>query len=250
MLLTRTESDELSRALGLDVKTGNLDALVSEIARLTAKLGKMERLWEQHWEKVATKPGARRMCMSLSSMPARRFVKEMIRVGAYVHPTEGYKFSMDQARLHRLAAAFKAMQSNGVDVEVVKDHSTKAEDVVGYLSSVYVEGDKLMGVHDMIGEDAIRLAETVRNVSLAIEPDYVDGRGQHYGEAIVHSAVVQRPVVQGQTPFKIAASAANAQGSRLHLSTDNIVNPSTDDDDRAYIRVRQRRAASYAGWKT
>jgi len=138
----------------------------------------------------------------------QRFVKDIMRVGKYTHPIAGWTLNVDTARMDRWIAAFRKMRANGIDIEVVKDHSARAEDVVGYLVDMYREGDVLFGVHELIGEQSIDLARRVKNVSVSVMSDFVDGQGRHYGEAIVHSAIVQRPVVPNQEPFiQIAASS-------------------------------------------
>src|SRR5438128_12502126 len=58
-----------------------------------------------------------------------------------------------------------------------------------------------MELHQFLGEDARDIG--LRNqVSLGIDPDFVDGKGIRYGEAIVHSAVTPVPVVPGQGAFE------------------------------------------------
>lgn len=139
--------------------------------------------------------------LKLDAGPRRqRFVKDLIRVGNYVHPNGDYDLDVTTGRMDRWIAAFKAMQRSGVDVEVVIDHSFSAKDVVGKVIDLYREGDTLYGVHELVG-DGIDLAHRVKNVSVWIEPDHRDGLGNSYGEAIVHSAIVQQPVVPWQTSF-------------------------------------------------
>lgn len=139
--------------------------------------------------------------------PKRRFVKDLLSVGMYTHPVEGWNLDITTDRMDRWVVAFNRMQQDGVDVEVVTDHSRKAEDVVGRLTEMFRKGDTLYGIHEMIGAGSIELADRVKNVSVLIDQDFKSGKGVSYGEAIIHSSLVQAPVVPGQQPFEqIAAS--------------------------------------------
>ena len=147
-----------------------------------------------------------------NGVPRRRYVKDMIRVGKYKHPRDGWELDVTVEKIDEWIEKFRQMKAAGVDVEIAKDHSMKADDVVGYVVDMYREGDTLYGVHEMRGSDAIDLAARVKNVSVLIDRDYVDGKGNKYGEVIVHSALVQQPVVPGQSDFKaIAASRSGGE---------------------------------------
>ncbi len=137
----------------------------------------------------------------------KRFRKDMLHVGHYEHPSGKWKLDVTPAILDDLVAKFQAMKDNGVPVEVVVDHSDKADAVVGYLQDMFVEGDKLIGIHEFTNQRGLDLAQAVRNVSVLINPEFKDGNGREYGHAITHSAIVQQPVVPGQKEFEpIAAS--------------------------------------------
>ena len=156
----------------------------------------------------------------------QRFAKDIMRVGKYTHPIAGWTLNVDTARMDKWIAAFRKMRANGIDIEVVKDHSARADDVVGYLVDMYRKDDVLYGVHELIGESSIDLARRVKNVSVSVISDFVDGKGNHYGEAIVHSAIVQRPVVPNQEPFiQIAASSLTGSEYRQveFLQRDNSI---------------------------
>ena len=154
--------------------------------------------------------------------PIQRFKKDMISVGVYRHPFHEWTMDVTTDRLDRWIATFSGMRENGIDVEVVVDHSMEAEAVRGYLVDMFREGDTLFGIHELIGEDAIKLAQTVKNVSVLIDREYVDGKGNSYGEAITHSSIVQQPVVPGQEGFiPIAASrGVNSPASIFVYSTE------------------------------
>lgn len=166
-----------------------------------------------------------------AGQPVQRFSKELISIGDYSHPIHGWKLRVIEKRMDGWVKAFQAMRTNGIDIEVVKDHSLKADDVVGYLVDMYRDGNRLIGVHEMVGTDSIELAGRVKNVSVLIERAYKDGKGREYGEAITHSSIVQQPVVPNQEGFlPIAASragCADIQSVFLQKATidkENIMN--------------------------
>ena len=139
--------------------------------------------------------------------PRRRFLKDMIHVGGYAHPDKKWTLDVAASRIDSWVAAFSKARSAGVDFEVTIDHGKGAKAVVGYLLDMFRDGDRLMGVHEFIGQENIDLASRCKNVSVEIDPDFADGKGNKYGEMIVKSSVVQQPIVPGQKPFiPIAAS--------------------------------------------
>lgn len=138
--------------------------------------------------------------------PVKRFVKEILHTGTYSHPKDGWTLSLDHARLDRMAKTFSDMRANGIDIPVVVDHSFKAEAVRGYLTDVWRDGDRLLGLHEMVG-DGVKLAETVRNTSVWIEPQHTDGKGNKYTDALLHNAVVQHPIVTGMGGFEAIAAS-------------------------------------------
>lgn len=142
-----------------------------------------------------------------AGQPVRSFLKDLIHVGTYTHPVMGWSLDVTEQRMDAWVGRFRRMRETGVDIEVVTDHSMAATDVHGYLVDMFREGDTLWGVHQMIGEEGIGLAGRVRNVSVYIEDEYVDSNGTSYGEVILHSSLVQQPVVPDQIEFvPIAAS--------------------------------------------
>ncbi len=143
-------------------------------------------------------------------LPRRRYSKEILRVGVYTHPHAGWTADITRESLEGFVSAFGKMKANGVDVEVTVDHSGSARDVIGYVVEMYVEGDSLFAVHELIGDEAFKLAGTVHNTSVEIASNCVDGKGVSYGEAIVANSIVQSPVLPGQTPFQQIAASRQA----------------------------------------
>lgn len=142
----------------------------------------------------------------------RRFRKDIARVGTYTHPREKWRLDITPERMGKWVDSFRKMKANGVPCEVNVDHSIKAEDARGQVVDMFIEGDRLIGIHELVGDESIKLAERVHNVSPYIELDYTDGKGNKYGEAITHSAIVQQPVIPGQMPFEALAASIGASG--------------------------------------
>lgn len=170
----------------------------------------------------------------------RTYVKEILRVGHYVHPSAGWEADITVAKLDQYATAFREMRKNGIDVEVTVDHSGSARDVIGYITDMWVEGESLMAAHDLIGEDSFALVETVHNTSVEIRGEFVDGKGTKYGEAIVANSIVQAPVMPGQAqaPFRIAASLEAARAfARKHSIP--LLEPETKTMDPILALIQQ-----------
>ncbi len=105
------------------------------------------------------------------------------------------------------------MRANGVGVPILADHAPTAAATLGWIVAVRRDGDRLLELHQFLGE-AARDTGLRNHVSLGIDPDFVDGRGVRYGEAIVHSAVTPVPVVPGQDEFEPASAGELAGGGR------------------------------------
>jgi len=135
------------------------------------------------------------------------FDKEALRVGVYTHPTEGWKLPVDTGRIDRIVATFRALQRNGVAVDVTRDHSPSAEAKLGTVIDARREGDRLILRHRFADAEAAQLAARNQEVSVELEPEMRDGQGRTYRDALVASSIVRQPVVPNQGPFvRIAAS--------------------------------------------
>jgi len=146
-------------------------------------------------------------------VPRKRFRKDLITDGVYQHPKLGWTLDTTPERRARWLAAFNRMTGAGVRVPLPKGHSYDAADNQGYLIGLENDGTTLWGVLEFIGEEAIALAYRTQQVSISINPEFVDGKGTNYGEVIEHVALTPYPVVPGQADFKaIAASLVPPKG--------------------------------------
>ena len=133
-------------------------------------------------------------------VPVSHFWKDVIGVGRFRHPVTGQTFEVDQARIDRWIAKFRRMREAGIEIPTPVDHSDRAEDNRGFVVDARRVGGKLQLLHEVVGEDAAKLA--LRNrCSVFIDPDYTDEHGKRWGEVIAHSAFTPKPVISGQGEF-------------------------------------------------
>jgi hypothetical protein len=138
--------------------------------------------------------------VEVAGQPATYLWKDMIHSGNYVHPSRDFSLAVDRNRLEKWAATGQKMIAAGLAVPINCDHSDSARDVVGYVKEFKLDGDRLLGLCQFIGEDAALTA--ARNlVSVGVDPDFTDGHGEKWGEAIVHLALTPVPVVPDQDQF-------------------------------------------------
>jgi hypothetical protein len=144
----------------------------------------------------------------------RRYRKDLIRVGDFYHSGLDLSFSVDLARLNGWAETFEKMRANGVRVPIPAGHTDNPEANRGYVEDIYVEGGTLYMVAELIGDDALALADRAE-VSVLIEPLFTDGKGVEYRDAITHVAIVTNPVIPAQGRFiPIAASRSATVNAR------------------------------------
>lgn len=153
--------------------------------------------------------------------PTLRVRKDILAVGSYTPPNRSWTLNVETDRLHKLARRFSAMRADGINVPIISvdakgAHNWKPENTRGYLRDVAVEGDRLMGEIELIGDDAVKLAGRTE-VSVSIHPDYRGGNGRDYGEAIDHVAVTSCPVMPNQKNWRIAASRGGQADDREEL---------------------------------
>ncbi len=131
-----------------------------------------------------------------------RFRKELIREGTWVHPTRNFRLSVTRDRMRRWVEKFRLMRERGIRVPVPFGHSYDPKENAGFVEELVLDGNVLFAVLNIPRpEDAQKLGQTVKDVSLSINPDFRDGQGRRYGEVIEHVALTTRPVVSGQGDF-------------------------------------------------
>lgn len=164
---------------------------------------------------------------TVNDLPAFYYWRQSIRDGRYIHPRRKWELSVDADRRQRWEAAFVQMREAGIAIPIVADHSAEARQTLGYVVDIRQQGPWLEELHQYLGESARDIA--LRNkVSVGIDPDYIDSAGNHYGEAICHSAIVAQPIVGGQGD---ALAASHDTGETLLLA---IAIESADSSEQEY----------------
>jgi hypothetical protein len=157
-------------------------------------------------ETDASMSSANDLPASVGGLPAFYYWKDALTSGRYVHPTKRFSLEVTPDRLEALARNFRGMKEAGIAVPILADHAERADAALGFIIDVKIENGWLRELHQFLGPQARDLG--LRNgVSLGLAPDYVDGQGRNWGEAIAHSALTPLPVVAGQGPFVAAGPA-------------------------------------------
>jgi len=117
--------------------------------------------------------------------------------------------------LERIVANFKAGLRD--DVPMPKGHEVDALSSVGHVVGLAIEGDELIGYHDVRDEAmaADIRAGKVTGSSVFLNLDYVDAStGKSHGPTIIHNALTNAPYIKGLTPFEaVALGEEDAEGA-------------------------------------
>lgn len=160
-----------------------------------------------------------------NGQPRRRYVKDLIRAGRWSKgAVGGVTFDVPVKRLKHWADSFAKMKAAGIKVPVPLGHTTDPEKNRGEVVDMFVEGDTLYGVIDLIGHDSLPLASRAE-VSIFAEPTMMSGDGQRYDDVITHVALVTDPVVNNQDGFTpVAASRGEVRVPVMRLAMENGAN--------------------------
>jgi hypothetical protein len=132
-----------------------------------------------------------------------KYKKGLIKKGLYSHPVDDWEMNVDQELMQEWVDNFAEMKSNGVKIPVTKTHDNHNPDnLLGYADELFIEDDWLYAIVTLHGDASAELAERVGQVSIGVDHDFKDGKGNSYGDAIEHIAVVNSPVVPGQSDFE------------------------------------------------
>lgn len=155
--------------------------------------------------------------VSSDSVPRKKFLKDLITVGEYV--SNQTRFTITRKDLDRWVENGKRFLAAGNQIPVPDGHTDDATANRGYVLELFREDDTLFGVIEMIGDDGIKTAARSK-VSINTEPDYTDGKGNHYDDLITHVALTNSPVVPDQDGFMpIAASRTKNKVHTARLFT-------------------------------
>lgn len=164
----------------------------------------------------------------------RLFRKPVIRVGKFHVPLPaGRMFELDVTpeRLTKWAANFARMKQAGVRTDLTRDHERSATARLGDVLDLKVDGDQLIATAKPADDDAAKLLDRCPEVSIEIEPNYRDGSGNVYDEAVTAVSVVRQPVVPDQQPWERIAASLNSRTTDrtvLLMASDDQTEPTGD----------------------
>jgi hypothetical protein len=155
--------------------------------------------------------------------PVKRFRKELIRVGTYC-TSDGLEFTVDESSIDNWSAQFSRMCSNGVKVPVPTSHTNDSTANRGWMVDIFREGQSLIGVVDLVGEDAIAMAGRT-DVSIFSPAHHTDGKGNTYDWPITHVALCTDPVIPGLDGFVPLAASLGKTPDNVPVFIANKENP-------------------------
>jgi hypothetical protein len=176
----------------------------------------------------------------------RRFMKDVLRVGSWVHPTTGQKIDFDRPELERLARDTNEWIALGNKVYFPDGHTSSALANLGTWSSFAVDGDVLRALVDVADDEAARkVGKTITDVSPAIEPNVRASTGQSFKSVIIHVAATPEPVIPGQANFVRLARTSQDDDDE---ESDNLLELEWSDAAReAAAETRRAHANHLAG---
>jgi len=158
-----------------------------------------------------------------AGQPVQMFEKVLIRAGDWYHPGTGESIPVDAKRLSHWAESFDKMAKAGVPVPVPVDHTRNPAANRGWVKSMRVEGDSLIGTIEVIGEDAIKMVARV-DCSISIRDRLADAYGTDYIDVIEHVALVADPAMPGLGEFvAIELSRAKQLGLARSMKMESLL---------------------------
>lgn len=152
--------------------------------------------------------------VSSVSKGTTRFVKDIIGLGTFKHKDHNWVLRVTPDRLRVWAKNHRLMSQNGNQIPAYKNHDHNIN--LGFWPAVWIvdEGlssERLVGAFDVEHPDHVKdIGTTLKEVSVCIEQNVVDGRRNQYGDAITHIAPCTEPVYTKQKNFEQIAAAAGS----------------------------------------
>ncbi len=142
-------------------------------------------------------------------VPRKMFIKDLIHNGNFKHQATGQLIPVSGPRLNHWAKTYNEMANVGLSVGLPL-HTHKGENG-GWVRGMWVDGSRLMGKLEAIGQDAIT-AVARNKVSIKIVPAMASGEGHQFSDAIQHVAIVPDPVINGQGEAIAASQSSGCNG--------------------------------------
>lgn len=162
-----------------------------------------------------------------------QFRKEVIKVGKYVHPATKKVFEVTIDLLNHWVSTFNRWIGAGNQVPIPLGHSkvNNPESNAGWVTALAVEEDSLFGIMELSDP---KLSLTT-DVSLCVDGEVTDGKGNKYTNIITHIALCTDPVIaglgkfmklslsKGETDMKFLKKIAEALGIKDKEPTEELV---------------------------
>lgn len=140
--------------------------------------------------------------------------KSLLRAGVKYQAPNGVKFGpFTHAQLDEIAKKHNILRDSiGYKPYVPTNHNKPADskDNRGYLVGFAREGDDLVGVHQLIGNDA-KLDAARNGSSVAIDFDWEDHTGKKHGAVIVHNSLTPNPHITDLGAFTMLSKDGTAE---------------------------------------
>lgn len=142
----------------------------------------------------------------------QRFRKELMAVGHY-EKEDGTEYEITLDELNHWVDVSGEMHANGVRIPLLaspEPHTDvgNPDNAIGTMEDAFVEGDTLVVILEIVGEDAIENA-LQNDVSIYSPPEFKDGTGRVYKRPITHVAITPNPLVPGLADWQRIAIAAS-----------------------------------------
>ncbi len=148
---------------------------------------------------LQTAPAVCAIDRELSDGNFNRFRKELIKVGKFIKASTDQAFEVTTATLDHWVETFNRWIANGNKVPVPLGHeaANSPDKNAGWVVKMHREGDVLIGFLELVDK---KLALTT-DVSICVEDEFIDGKGNKYDQPITHVALTTRPVIPGLGAF-------------------------------------------------
>ena len=137
--------------------------------------------------------------------PANVFVKDILRVGRWVHPITKEVVDVTLDRIQNLVRNVEEYRQT-LDHKAIPyqdGHNFDAKKTLGWWKQFFSHGDRLYGVVDVTDGEAARKMEdgSIRSVSARIDYGAGDTKGKVYDEVFTHVCATPLAVLDGQHDF-------------------------------------------------
>ncbi len=137
--------------------------------------------------------------IGLGNSGLSQFRKEVIKVGKYIHPATKKAFEVTVDLLNHWVSTFNRWVGAGNQVPIPLGHSkvNNPESNAGWVTGLAVEDGSLYGIMELSDP---KLSLTT-DVSLCVDGEVTDGKGNKYTNIITHIALCTDPVIAGLGKF-------------------------------------------------